>query len=169
MSDTNSQPANTPAEGGAIPPPNRKQRTFQHPNDYVVMPAAQQHSQRTTFSATKAFLDTPSWLKVVCGIALALMANQLRLAPSGILHKLYLSDIAFLVSIVLALVFLFQKKYRQIHLPYLCLVPVICASISNCITGTGMQGFAEACQMAVTFIGGIVLFAFMLRHMPLTT
>ena len=147
----------------------QRHKTYQHPTEYVVMPAAQKDSQQTTFSATKAFLDTPSWLKVVCGIALALMANQLRLAPSGILHKLYLSDISFLVAAGLALCFLFRKKHRLIHLPYLCLVPVIFASFSNLMNGTGMQGLAEACQMAATFVGGIVLFAFMLRHMPLTT
>ena len=45
-------------------------KSFQHPNDYIVMPAAQDHSQDTTFSATKSFLDTPSWLKIVCELRL---------------------------------------------------------------------------------------------------
>ncbi|MBP5638181.1 MAG: hypothetical protein J6X55_01785, partial [Victivallales bacterium] len=143
-------------------------KSFQHPNDYIVMPAAQDHSQNTTFSATKSFLDTPSWLKIVCGISLSLMANQLNLAPSGILHKLYLSDIAFLLAIIPIVFFLLRKPHRYIHLPLLCLLPVIVVSISNFFTGTGLGGVVESCQTAATFIGGTVLFAFMLRYMPLT-
>ena len=118
--------------------------------------------------------DTPTWLKAVCGVLLALMANQVRLPipaqcpVSSLLAKFAVSDFAFLAAFAVAGLHTVIRG-RRLRLPWLCLLPVLASAAANIASGTGLGGALEVAQTAMLLVGGMALFSLMTRTMPRTT
>lgn len=116
----------------------------------------------------------PFSLKLLCALALILMANQLKLPVEAtsktteILAKISISELAFIAAFIPTAFYFFSKRLT-LHLPWLCVLPVIAMAASNILAGTRLQGAIETAQLAMMLVGGVSLFAFMYRDMPLTT
>lgn len=147
---------------------------LQQPAPLQKLPAAAASATKEHSSGADPAVKIPRALQFICGICLALMANQIRFpvnaegAVGNILSKIGVSEIAFVIAFISFLVFFFCKKRCTIHLPVLCLLPVIGMALANIFSRTGMGGMVDTAQMAMILVGGVSLFAFMHRYMPKT-
>ena len=107
--------------------------------------------------------DVPVSVKVLCGISLFLMLNQVRFPFFG--ERIALSDLGFLLGFVPVFIYSLRQK-RPFFLPLMSFVVVLAAVVANLFSASGLSGVKELCQLVEILICGVSVMSFLMETAP---
>lgn len=108
----------------------------------------------------------PCWLSALCGLALVLMLNQVKLPFAG--GRLALADIGFAAAFVGMAWHLFRKRL-SVYYPIAALLALVMIIVPNILSQPGIGGAIELAQLVQQLFCGLLLLSFMLEYLPRTT
>lgn len=103
----------------------------------------------------------PSWLGALCGLALILMFNQIKLPIAG--GRIALADLGFAAAF-LGMAWQLLRKRQSVYYPIAALVALALIIIPNIFTRPGLSGAVELAQLVQQLFCGLLLLSFMLEH-----
>lgn len=105
----------------------------------------------------------PSWLIWLCGLALLLMANQIKLPIAG--GRLGIADLGFAAAL-LGLLFHQWRNRQRVFFPLLALVALAAIALANVVSGSGLGGAMEVAQLVQQFFCGLLIMSFLVENAP---
>ena len=105
----------------------------------------------------------PSWLIWLCGLALLLMANQIKLPIAG--GRLGIADLGFAAAL-LGLLFHQWRNRQRVFFPLLALVALAAIALANVVSRSGLGGAMEVAQLVQQFFCGLLIMSFLVENAP---
>lgn len=120
------------------------------------------HKQRSRREGKEA----PCWLGALCGLALVLMFNQVKLPFAG--GRLALADIGFAAAFI-GMAWHLWRKRLSVYYPIAALLALIMIIVPNILSQPGIGGAIELAQLVQQLFCGLLLLSFMLEYLRRTT
>lgn len=105
----------------------------------------------------------PRWLIGLCGLALLLMANQIKLPAAG--GRLGVADLGFAAAMV-GLLFHLWRSRERLFFPLLAFVALTVIALANLLSRPGLDGAVEVAQLVQQFFCGLLIMSFLVERAP---
>ncbi len=105
----------------------------------------------------------PRWLIGLCGLALLLMANQVKLPVAG--GRLGVADLGFAAAMIGLLFYLWRSRQR-LFFPLLAFVALAVIALANLFSRPGLAGAVEVAQLVQQFFCGLLILSFLVERAP---
>lgn len=112
---------------------------------------------------TTASSTAPRWLIWLCGLALLLMANQIKLPVAG--GRLGGADLGFAAAL-LGLLFHQWRNRQRVFFPMLALIALAAIALANLVSRSGLGGAMEMAQLVQQFFCGLLIMSFLVESAP---
>ncbi len=110
-----------------------------------------------------SWVETPRWLLWLCGLALLLMANQIKLPVAG--GRLGIADLGFVAAFGGLVIHLWRSRQR-VFFPLLALVALGVIALANLLSRPGLDGAVEVAQLVQQFFCGLLIMSFLVERAP---
>lgn len=105
---------------------------------------------------------TPCWLGVLCGLALVLMFNQVKLPVAG--GRLALADVGFAAAFI-GMAWHLLRKRLSVYYPIGAILALALIIVPNIFSQPGIGGAIELAQLVQQLFCGLLLLSFMLEYL----
>jgi hypothetical protein len=106
--------------------------------------------------------SAPCWLAGLCGLALILMFNQIKLPIAG--GRIALADLGFAAAFI-GMIWHLWRKRLSVYYPAAALLALTLVTVPNIISQPGSGGALKLFQLVQQLFCGLLLLSFMLEHL----